>query len=64
MAARAAEDRRYALRGRELSIHHVGGGRERRVLDFPGDLIGALEPEFLLDVSGVPGLASALAGPR
>ena len=64
MAARATEDRRYALRGRELSIHHVGGGRERRVLDSPGDLIAALEREFLLDVSGVPGLASALAGLR
>ena len=64
MAARAAEDRRYALRGRILTIHHLGGGSERRVLNSPTDLIGALETEFLLDVSGLPGLESALTQVR
>lgn len=61
MAARPAEDLRYGLRGRELSIHHLGGGTERRVLRSPAELIGLLETTFLLGVSHFSGLESRLA---
>lgn len=61
VAARAAEGRRYALRGRELTVHHLDGGTERRAFSAPTDLMGALEDDFLLDLSAVAGLEPALA---
>jgi N-hydroxyarylamine O-acetyltransferase len=60
MIARPAADRRYALAGRELAVHHLGGGSERRSLRSPRELMGVLEDDFLLDLSGLPGLESAL----
>ena len=61
MAARAAEDRRYALGGASLSVHHLDGPSEKRVLESPSAIRRALEEHFLLDVSGLPDLETALA---
>jgi N-hydroxyarylamine O-acetyltransferase len=60
MLARPAPDRRYALAGRQLTVHHLGGGSERRSLASPRELIGVLEHDFLLDVSGLAGLEDGL----
>ena len=61
MASRpATEGRRYALRGRELTVHRVGEVSERRVAGTPADLLAALEDDFLIDLSGVPELEVAL----
>ena len=61
MASRpASEGRRFALRGRELTIHRVGEESERRVAGTPADLLAALEDDFLIDLSGVPELEVAL----
>ncbi len=61
MASRpATEGRRFALRGRELTVHRVGAESERRVAGTPGDLLAALEGDFLIDLSGVPELEVAL----
>jgi arylamine N-acetyltransferase len=54
MAARPAADRRYALRGNELTVHHLGGGPERRTLGSVGEIRAVLEENFLLDMSGLP----------
>lgn len=56
MAARADEGRRFALRGREITVHRLGGVSERRVLDSPSQLAVALSDDFLLDLSDLPGL--------
>lgn len=41
-------------------MHHVDAGSEKRLLDSPAELIDALQTKFLLDVSGLHGLESAL----
>lgn len=61
MAARPDKDRRFALGGRTLSVHHLGGPTERRELDSPREIRTALEEHFLLDLSGFPNLDVALA---
>lgn len=61
MAARADEGRRYALRGRELSVHHLGGGTDRRELESPAQLVGVLAGDFGLDLSGLGDIEPALA---
>jgi arylamine N-acetyltransferase len=61
MAARPDTDRRYALRGRTLSVHHLGGPSERRELDSPAEVRDALEKHFLLDLTGLDDLDTALA---
>jgi len=60
MVARPAADRRYALDGRELAVHHLGGGTERRSLRSPREVMAVLEDDFLLDLSGLAGLEVAL----
>jgi N-hydroxyarylamine O-acetyltransferase len=61
MAARPAADRRYALGGTNLAVHHLGGPTQRRTLETPAEIRRALEEQFLLDTSGLPDLETALA---
>lgn len=61
MAARAGDGRRFALRGHELTIHHLDGDQERRSLPSPRTLMRSLEEDFLIDLSGLPELESALS---
>ncbi len=50
MVARPAADRRFALGGRELAVHHLDGPTERRTLSTAAELIGALQRDFLLEL--------------
>jgi N-hydroxyarylamine O-acetyltransferase len=59
MVARTAPGRRYALRNNELSVHHLEGPSERRVLRTAAELRGALSDTFgliLADASGLDAL--------
>ncbi len=60
MAARAPEGRRYALSGRQLTVHHLDGASERRLAESPTELMAALEEDFLLDLTRLAGLEAAL----
>lgn len=60
VAARPARDRRFGLRNLELSVHHLGGASERRVLRSVTELRGALEESFLLKLPDAPELDAAL----
>jgi N-hydroxyarylamine O-acetyltransferase len=46
VAARPDRECRYALRGNELTVHHVNGGTERRLLTSADELRAALEETF------------------
>ena len=46
IAARADRDRRYALRGGELALHHIDGTTERRTLTTAAELRTALKGTF------------------
>jgi N-hydroxyarylamine O-acetyltransferase len=59
IAARAAGDRRFALRNRQYAVHHLGGDTERRVLDRDDELLDVLARDFHLAVPAE--LAAALA---
>jgi arylamine N-acetyltransferase len=61
MVARPDPDRRYALSGRNLAVHHVDGPTERSTLETPADIRRALEEHFRLDTSGLPDLEAALS---
>jgi arylamine N-acetyltransferase len=61
MIARPAADRRYALGGNSLAVHHLDGPTERRTLESPAAVREVLEDTFLLDTSGLPDLETALA---
>ena len=61
MAARPAEGRRYTLGGTSFAVHHLDGHTEKRALDTPSAVRAVLEEHFLLDVSGLPDLETALA---
>lgn len=63
IAARPAEDRRYALGGNRLTVHELGGERKRRTLAGPDELVETLERDFLIDLSGLdrPSLEEKLA---
>jgi arylamine N-acetyltransferase len=61
LAARPDTDRRYALSGPNLAVHHLGGPTERHLLATPADIRRALEELFLLDTSGLADLEKALA---
>jgi arylamine N-acetyltransferase len=61
MAARPDPDRRYALSGPGLAVHHLGGPTARRTLESPTEIRRVLEETFLLDTSGLPDLETALA---
>lgn len=60
VAARPTADRRFALGGRTLSVHHTGGPIERQNLASPGEIRAALEERFMLDTSGLPDLDAHL----
>jgi N-hydroxyarylamine O-acetyltransferase len=60
MAARPDRECRYALRDRELTIHHVNGGTERRLLTSTGELRAALEDMFQVALPAGPELEAAL----
>jgi arylamine N-acetyltransferase len=59
--ARPDADRRYALGGTSLAVHHLDGPTERRTLDSPAAIREELEETFLIDTSGLPDLEAALA---
>lgn len=61
IAARPATDRRFALRDRRLSIHHLDGPTEQREIDDSADLRRTLERDFLLDVPDPVALDAAFA---
>jgi N-hydroxyarylamine O-acetyltransferase len=61
MAARPATDRRYALANNQLTVHHLRGPTERRVLASVSELREALEGVFLLRLPDAPELDPALA---
>ena len=50
MAARREQNRTLNLRNGELSVHHLNGPSERRVLGTVADLRAALAREFCIDV--------------
>ena len=60
IVARAAPDRRYALRNNELAVHHLNGNTERRMLATASELQTALEGTFRLTLPEVPELDEAL----
>lgn len=61
MAARADVGRRYALRGPELTVYHLDGHHQQRSLASPSEVMRSLEDEFLLDLSGLPDVKTALS---
>ncbi|QNG20479.1 arylamine N-acetyltransferase [Rhodococcus triatomae] len=66
VAARATEDRRYALLGRRLTVHPRDGESTRRFLESPAELRAALEGDFGIDTSGMDldGAFTRLPHPR
>jgi arylamine N-acetyltransferase len=60
MVARPDVDRRYALNGRTLTVYPLAGPAQRRELETPAAIRAALEGDFRLDLTGLPGLDGAL----
>jgi N-hydroxyarylamine O-acetyltransferase len=60
IAARPDRERRYALRGTELTVHHVNGGTERRLLTSSEEVRATLERMFHLTLPESPELETAL----
>jgi N-hydroxyarylamine O-acetyltransferase len=60
IAARAAEDRRYALLNNEFAVHYVNGKTERRVLTTAAEIREVLEGPFGLILPSAPELDAAL----
>src|SRR5207302_1736586 len=60
MAARPVPGRRYALRNSELSVHHLNGPSERRVLRTAAELRATLAGTFGLTLPPVAGLDTLL----
>jgi N-hydroxyarylamine O-acetyltransferase len=46
MVARPDSDHRYALRNHQLTIHHLHGDSERRVLSTVAEMLAVLEDAF------------------
>lgn len=61
VGARVDPDRRYALRGSSLAVHHLGGPSEHRELDSPAAVREVLERDLLIDTSGLDDLEKDLA---
>jgi N-hydroxyarylamine O-acetyltransferase len=59
MAARREPSRTVNLRNGELSVHHLNGPSERRLLGSVADLRAALAREFSIDVPDDPALDAA-----
>jgi N-hydroxyarylamine O-acetyltransferase len=60
MAARPVPGVRYALRNNELSVHHLEGPSERRLLRTAAELRDTLAGTFGLTLAGLPGLDALL----
>lgn len=60
IAARPDSDCRYALRNNQLTVHHLDGRTERRVLITATELRAALEDVFRLTLPAITNLDSAL----
>lgn len=60
IAARQAPGHRYTLRDRELAVHRLGGGTERRTLADVRELREALEGVFRIGLPDSPELEAAL----
>ena len=60
MAARPVPGARYALRNAELSVHHLDGRSERRVLRTPAELRDTLAGTFGLTLANAAGLDALL----
>ncbi|ATQ43390.1 arylamine N-acetyltransferase family protein [Caulobacter mirabilis] len=61
LAARVNADRRHALRGLELAVHHLGGPTERRTLGGPQEVEQALEEVFHIALPAGPMLRERLS---
>jgi N-hydroxyarylamine O-acetyltransferase len=60
MAARVTADRRYALRDNLLTVHHVEGSSDTRILANVHELREALAREFAIRLPDAPDLDAAL----
>jgi N-hydroxyarylamine O-acetyltransferase len=60
VAARAIAGRRFALRNRQLTIHHLGGDSERRILDSVAEVRRVLERDIGIALPAGPELDAAL----
>jgi N-hydroxyarylamine O-acetyltransferase len=60
MAARVVPGARYALRNSELSVHHLDGATERRLLRTPAELRDTLAGTFGVALAGTAGLDALL----
>jgi N-hydroxyarylamine O-acetyltransferase len=60
IAARPDRDRRYALRNNELTMHHLDGRAERRMLTSAKEIQEVLEAAFRLRLPDAPDLEAAL----
>lgn len=58
--ARVTADRRYGLMNNRLSVHHLGGPSEQRVLTSTGEIRAVLENTFKVRLPEDPGLNAAL----
>jgi N-hydroxyarylamine O-acetyltransferase len=61
MVARAAADCRHTLLNQVLSVHHAGGGTDRRTLRSSTEIRAALEGPFGISLPDTPDLDKALA---
>jgi arylamine N-acetyltransferase len=59
MIGRPEPDRRYALGGTSLAVHHLDGPTERRTITDPDDLRTTLERDFRLAVADTYDLEAA-----
>lgn len=64
IAARALPDRRYALAGNRLTVHHLGGPSKRREIETAGELADTLEESFGIRLPGRPGFEAMVARKR
>ena len=62
IAARPDVDRRHGLRGNELTVHHLGGSTERRLLPTTDAIRSVLVDTFGLRLPDIPELDAALEG--
>lgn len=61
LVARVAQDGRYGLMNNRLSIHHLQGDSEQRLLTSAGEIRAVLESTFGVRLPEDPGLEAALA---
>ncbi len=61
MAARPAQDRRYALRNNEFAVHHLSGSTDRHILTSVAEMRETLESAFRITVPDAPEIDAALA---